>query len=284
MERSSGSPHADLVTDGLLPQDRAGGCADGSAGSLRPVALVTGAARRLGREIALGFARSGWDVAVHYRRSAPAAHETVAELQALGVRAACFEADLALESACDGLLDAVIAELGVPRCLVNNASLFEHDTPASCSAARLDQHVAPNLMAPLRLSARLYQATPEDARGVVVHLLDQKLAGLNPDFFSYTLTKAALAAAIPTQAITFAPRLRVVGVSPGLTLPSHLQTPEQFSRTHRDSALLDQSSRPEDIVGAILALVANPAITGQNLVVDGGQHLLRMGRDVSFLP
>jgi len=250
---------------------------------MRPVALVTGAARRLGREIALGLARSGWDVAVHYRRSAHEAHETVAELQALGAQAVCFEADLALESACDRLLDAVIAELGIPLCLVNNASLFEHDTPATCSAARLDQHIAPNLMAPLRLSARLYQAMSEDARGVVVHLLDQKLAALNPDFFSYTLTKAALAAALPMQAMAFAPRLRVVGVSPGLTLPSHLQTPEQFSFTHRDTALLDHSSRPEDIVAAILALVANPAITGQNLVVDGGQHLLRVGRDVSFL-
>jgi len=272
-----------LGADTRLNPPEPDSAANGSAGSLRPIALVTGAARRLGREIALGFARSGWDVAVHYRRSAPAAHETVAQLQALGVRAACFEADLALESACDGLLDAVIAELGVPRCLVNNASLFEHDTPATVSAARLDQHVASNLTAPLRLSARLYQAMPEDARGVVVHLLDQKLAGLNPDFFSYTLTKAALAAALPMQAMAFAPRLRVVGVSPGLTLPSHLQTPEQFSRTHRDTAVLDQSSRPEDIVSAILALVANPAITGQNLVVDGGQHLLRMGRDVSFL-
>ena len=273
-----------LGTDTRLNPPESDSAAIGFAGSFRPVVLVTGAARRLGREIALGFARSGWDVAVHYRRSANEAHETVAALQALGVRSACFEADLALERACDGLLDAVIAALGVPRCLVNNASLFEHDTPATCSAARLDQHVAPNLMAPLRLSARLYQAMPEDARGVVVHLLDQKLSGLNPDFFSYTLTKAALAAALPMQAMAFAPRLRVVGVSPGLTLPSHLQTPEQFSRTHRDTAVLDQSSRPEDIVGAILALVANPAITGQNLVVDGGQHLLRIGRDVSFLP
>jgi len=273
-----------LGTDTRLNPPKPDSAANGSAGSSRPIALVTGAARRLGREIALGLARSGWDVAVHYRRSAEEAHETVAALQALGVRADCFEADLAVESACDGLLDAVIATLGIPNCLVNNASLFEHDTPATVSAARLDQHVAPNLMAPLRLSARLYQAMPADARGVVVHLLDQKLAGLNPDFFSYTLTKAALAAALPMQAMAFAPRLRVVGVSPGLTLPSHLQTPEQFSRTHRDTAVLDQSSRPEDIVGAILALVANPAITGQNLVVDGGQHLLRMGRDVSFLP
>ena len=270
-------------TDARLNPPVPDSAANGSAESMRPVALVTGAARRLGREIALGLARSGWDVAVHYRRSAHEAHETVAELQALGAQAACFEADLALESACDRLLDAVIAELGIPLCLVNNASLFEHDTPATCSAARLDQHIAPNLMAPLRLSARLYQAMSGDARGVVVHLLDQKLAALNPDFFSYTLTKAALAAALPMQAIAFAPRLRVVGVSPGLTLPSHLQTPEQFSCTHRDAALLDQSSRPEDIVAAILALVANPAITGQNLVVDGGQHLLRMGRDVSFL-
>lgn len=271
-------------TDARLNPPVPDSAANGSAESMRPVALVTGAARRLGREIALGLARSGWDVAVHYRRSAHEAHETVAELQALGAQAVCFEADLALESACDRLLDAVIAELGIPLCLVNNASLFEHDTPATCSAARLDQHIAPNLMAPLRLSARLYQAMSGDARGVVVHLLDQKLAALNPDFFSYTLTKAALAAALPMQAMAFAPRLRVVGVSPGLTLPSHLQTPEQFSCTHRDTALLDQSSRPEDIVAAILALVANPAITGQNLVVDGGQHLLRVGRDVSFLP
>ena len=270
-------------TDARLNPPVPDSAANGSAESMRPVALVTGAARRLGREIALGLARSGWDVAVHYRRSAHEAHETVAELQALGAQAACFEADLALESACDRLLDAVIAELGIPLCLVNNASLFEHDTPATCSAARLDQHIAPNLMAPLRLSARLYQAMSEDARGVVVHLLDQKLAALNPDFFSYTLTKAALAAALPMQAMAFAPRLRVVGVSPGLTLPSHLQTPEQFSFTHRDAALLDQSSRPEDIGAAILALVANPAITGHNLVVDGGQHLLRVGRDVSFL-
>lgn len=256
---------------------------NGPKESARPVALVTGAARRLGREIALGLARSGWDIAVHYRRSNHEALETVAALQALGAEAACFEADLALESGCDRLFEGVIAALGVPRCLVNSASLFEHDTPATFSAERLDEHIAPNLMAPLRLSALLYQALPEDARGVVVHLLDQKLAGLNPDFFSYTLTKAALAAAIPMQAMAFAPRLRVVGVSPGLTLASHLQTPEQFSRTHRDTALLDQSSRPEDIVSAILALVTNPAITGQNLVVDGGQHLLRMGRDVSFL-
>ncbi|NBS94977.1 MAG: SDR family oxidoreductase [Betaproteobacteria bacterium] len=254
-----------------------------SPGSLRPVALVTGGARRLGREIALGLARQGWDVAVHYRTSALEARDTVAELQALGVRAAGFEADLAQEAHCDALLDAVIDALGLPLCLVNNASLFEYDGPASVSAGNLARHVGPNLAAPLRLSARLYQALPASARGVVVHLLDQKLAALNPDFFSYTLTKAALAAALPMQAIAFAPRLRVVGISPGLTLPSHLQTEEQFSRTHRETALLDHSSRPEDIVAAILALVANPAITGQNLVVDGGQHLLRMARDVSLM-
>ena len=139
--------------------------------------------------------------------------------------------------------------------------------------------LAPDLAARVRWLDQL----PAQIEGVVVHLLDQKLAALNPDFFSYTLTKAALAAALPMQAIAFAPRLRVVGISPGLTLPSHLQSEEQFSRTHRETALLDHSSRPEDIVAAILALVANPAITGQNLVVDGGQHLLRMARDVSLM-
>ena len=248
------------------------------------VALVTGAARRLGREIALGLARDGWDIALHCRALDGAAQATLVQLQELGVRAAGFAADLAQESQCDRLLDEVCARLGAPTCLVNSASLFAYDTPGDFSAAKLAQHSAPNLMAPLRLSARLHAVLPEAARGVVVHLLDQKLAGLNPDFFSYTLTKAALAAAIPMQAMAFAPKLRVVAVSPGLTLPSHLQTPEQFDRAHRTTALLDHSSRPQDIVAAVLALVANPAITGQNLVVDGGQHLLRLARDVSFMP
>ena len=264
--------------------DRSPPITDSAAPASRPLALVTGGARRLGRAIALGLAQAGWDLAVHYRSRGPELVETLAELAALGARAHAFEADLVDEAAADGLMAAVIDRMGLPRCLINSAAQFQEDRPESFSWACLQAQLGPNLAAPLRLAQQLYQATPPTERGVVVHVLDQKLAALNPDFFSYTLTKAALAAALPMQAMAFAPRLRVVAVSPGLTLPSHLQSAEQFERHHRTSALLDASSRPQDIVAAVLALLANPAITGQNLVVDGGQHLRRLERDVSYLP
>jgi NAD(P)-dependent dehydrogenase (short-subunit alcohol dehydrogenase family) len=244
--------------------------------------LVTGAARRLGREIALGFARDGWDVAVHYGRSQNDAEQTVAEIRALGRRAIATAADLADEQQTRAMFDQARGALGGIDCLVNNASRFEFDSPQTFDYAQLDAHIGPNLAAPLLLARELHASLGPDGRGVVINLLDQKLQNLNPDFFSYTLTKAALLTATNMMAMAFAPRLRVAAVSPGITLVSGDQTPEGFESAHRMTPL-GRSSQPADIVRAVLYLATAEAVTGVNLPVDGGQHLLALDRDVMHI-
>lgn len=244
-------------------------------------ALVTGAARRLGRAIAIGLARAGWDVAVHYGTSRDEALEVVGEIESLGRRAAALPADLADEEATRAMFDAAQARLGPIGCVVNNASRFEFDRPETFGYQALAAHSAPNLAAPLLLAQRLHAAVPEGEQAVVINLLDQKLDNLNPDFFSYTLTKAALLAATRMMAMSFAPRVRVVGVSPGITLVSGNQTEGGFAAAHA-MAPLGRSSLPEDIVAAVVFLADARAITGVNLLVDGGQHLLPLTRDVMY--
>ena len=150
----------------------------------RAAALVTGAARRLGREIALGLARAGWDVAVHYGSSTEESRATVADIESLGRRAVAVQADLADEAQTGAMFDRALAELGGIRCLVNSASRFEFDRPESFGYQALFEHVGPNLAAPLALARRLHDSIDEGEQGVVINLLDQKLDNLNPDFFS----------------------------------------------------------------------------------------------------
>ncbi|GIZ51929.1 SDR family oxidoreductase [Noviherbaspirillum aridicola] len=246
------------------------------------VALVTGAARRIGRAIALALARRGWDVAVHYGRSAEEAAATVKEIEALGRRAQAFGCDLADEAQARSLLAEVKAALGPVGCVVNNASLFEQDDAGSFSVASLDRHMHANLAAPILLAQALHAATPDDARAVAINLLDQKLFNLNPDYLSYTLSKSALQTATVMLAQALAPKLRVVGVAPGITLVSGDQTEEGFAKAHRLTPL-GRSSTPEDVADAVCFLAEAPAITGTTLLVDGGQHLIPLQRDVMFL-
>lgn len=248
----------------------------------RKVAVVTGAGKRLGRAIALTLAERGWDIAVHYRQSAGDAENTVREIEKLGRRAAAFAADLADDKAVRTLLPAVASSLGAVSCLVNNAALFDYDTAADFSVSRLDAHMHVNLAAPLLLAQALYASTPDGEQSVVINLLDQKLANLNPDFLSYTLSKAALQTATTMLAQALAPRVRIVGVAPGLTMASHLQTDDEFADAHR-LAPLGESSQPENIADAVAFAVYNRAITGTTIFVDGGQHLLPLSRDFSFL-
>ena len=248
----------------------------------RGAALVTGAARRLGREIALGLAAAGWDVAVHYGTSADEARATVADIEALGRRAVAVQADLADEAQAAAMFDRAVAGIGPIRCLVNSASRFEFDRPESFGYRTLLEHVGPNLAAPLLLARKLHASLADADQGVVINLLDQKLENLNPDFFSYTLTKAALLAATRMMAQAFAPRLRVAAVSPGITLISGEQSEAGFRRAHRMTPL-GRSSTPDDIVAAVLYLARAQAVTGVNLAVDGGQHLLPLSRDVMYL-
>ncbi|MET0963992.1 MAG: SDR family oxidoreductase [Noviherbaspirillum sp.] len=245
------------------------------------VALVTGAGKRLGRAIALALAERGWDIVVHYRHSEDEADMTALEIEALGRRALLLQCDLSDEAAVRALLPRA-AGFGRISCVVNNAALFEQDSAGDFSMARLDAHMHANLAAPVLLAQALHENTPEGAQSVVINLLDQKLHNLNPDFLSYTLSKAALQAATTMLAQALAPRVRVVGVAPGITLPSGEQTPEAFEQAHKITPL-GRSSTPADVAAAVCYLAEAGAVTGATLLVDGGQHLIALPRDVMFL-
>jgi NAD(P)-dependent dehydrogenase (short-subunit alcohol dehydrogenase family) len=246
------------------------------------VALVTGGARRIGRAIALALARDGWDVAVHYASSRREALDTVAGVEALGRRAVAVNRDLAIERGVRSLLAECAEELGAVTCVVNNAAIFEYDTPARFKAELLVKHVKLNTAAPVMLAQALHASLAEHQRGVVVNLLDQKLANPNPDFLSYTLSKSALAYATTVLAQALAPKVRVVGVAPGITLPSGTQSQEGFALAHSQTPL-GRSSTPEDVGQAVVYLAGASAVTGATLLVDGGQHLVPSTRDVMFL-
>ena len=249
----------------------------------RPVVLVTGAARRLGREIALHLARHGFDVGVHCRHSRDAAEATAAEARAAGARCAVFTADLADETACRALLPAVHAQFARLDAVVNNASIFEYDAPASFSHATMDRHWRANTAPAVLLAQGLHEQLKDgDGVGCVVNLLDQKLWNPNPDYFSYTLSKAALQAATVMLAQALAPKVRVCGVAPGVTLLSGPMTEAEFAQAHALTPL-QRSSSADDIARAVRFLIESPAITGTTLLVDGGQHLQAQPRDVLFI-
>ena len=246
------------------------------------VALVTGGAKRIGRAIALALAGDGWDVAVHYGRSAAEAAATVDEIVGLGRRAAAFDCDLADAAAVRELPARCARELGPLVCVVNNASLFEYDSAERFDPALLARTVAVNVAAPLLLAQALAARLPAGRQGVLINLLDQKLFNPNPDFLSYTLSKAALSEATRMLARSLAPHVRVVGVAPGITLRSGDQSEEGFAAAHARTPL-GRSSTPEDVAGAVLYAVHAAAVTGTTLLVDGGQHLVPSDRDVMFL-
>ena len=244
--------------------------------------LVTGGARRLGRAIALDLAAAGWQVAVHFRGSDAQARETSAACAA-HAPSDVFQADLADEPQVRALVPAVVQRFGRLDAVVNNASRFEHDDARSFTAATLAAHMAANTAAPVVLAQALAAHLEQrDGQGAVVNLLDQKLWNPNPDFLSYTLSKAALEAATTLLAQGLAPRLRVVGVAPGLTLTSHLLPQEKFEQLHKLSPL-GRSSTPEDVAHAVRFALENGSITGTTLLVDGGQHLMKFDRDFSLM-
>lgn len=245
-------------------------------------ALVTGGAQRIGRAIALGLAGDGWHIAVHYHGSGDAAAETVAAIEAQGGRATALAADLSDPAAAPRLIAAAGEATGGLGCLVNNASMFAADDIASVNAADFDAMMAVNLRAPVLLSRAFAETLSEDAEGVIVNILDQKLVNPNPDFLSYTLSKYGLGGLTTTLAMALGPRIRVCGVAPGLTLPSANQTPDQFAAVHGRTPL-GRGATVDDIAGAVRYLVAAVAVTGEVVLVDGGQHLVASERDVMFI-
>jgi NAD(P)-dependent dehydrogenase (short-subunit alcohol dehydrogenase family) len=267
-----------------LPQPLAAASAAGAAAAgVRRVALVTGAGKRLGRHIALTLAQQGWDVAVHYRTSRAEAESTADEIRSLGRRAVVLSADLSDEAAARALPVLAVAELGQLDAVVNSASTFEYDTAATFSYAMLERHLRANTAPAIVLAQCLAEHVAQrGVQGAVVNLLDQKLWNPNPDFLSYTLSKAALESATTLLALALAPQVRVVGVAPGLTLTSDWLQGEAFEQAHALSPL-GRSSTPEDVAATVAFALGNRSMTGTTLLVDGGQHLQRFERDFSMM-
>ncbi len=269
---------------------------------MRSWALITGGSVRLGREIGLAFARAGWHVACHYNRSDTEAHALCAELRALGVDALAVQGELEDEASCQRIFDTTVALTGTAlQCVVNNASLFVPDEGADFDEAQALAQIKVNLMAPMRFGkwmAALHAhdvdktthpqssdpATPASAsvKASVIHVLDQKVFNLNPDYFSYTLSKLALERAVSLQAQSLAPNLRVNAVAPGLMYLSGPQTQDNFNRA-ASANLLRQPINPADVASSVVFLANNASITGTTLRVDNGQHLVPLARDVMFV-
>lgn len=247
------------------------------------VALVTGAGRRVGRAIATALAEDGWAVALHHNRSADDAEELRAWLAAQGGMAATVQADLADAAAAQRLVTQAADALGQPvSLLVNNASLFQYDTAGTADAASFNAHMSTNALAPLLLSQAMAADLPEERTGLIVNMLDNKVFNLNPDFLSYTVSKVALHGITELLTLALAPRIRVAGIAPGVTLISGKQTQESFERSHRFN-LLGRGATVPEIVAALRFLIAAPSVTGQTIVLDGGQSKMRQERDVAFL-
>ncbi len=244
-----------------------------------PTALVTGAARRIGRAIALDLARSGWRVAVHYRRSAERGPSARARNRDAGGKAAAIPADLASPGDVRDLVPRCCEAIGAPTCLVNNASEFIVDSLATATMETWDTHLDINLKAPVFLAQALVAHLPEGATGNVINIIDQRVWRLTPDFFTYTISKAGLWTATRTLAQALAPRVRVNAVGPGPVLKSIHQTESDFAAEVR-STLLKRGPTPAEIAAAVRFILDAPAMTGQMIVLDGGQHLTWGGPEV----
>lgn len=244
--------------------------------------LITGAARRIGRGLALALASDGWNIHLHYHHSKDEAETTGHEIMALGRLVRLHQANLADEAACQQLM-ASCAEQGSLAALINSASGFDYDTSQTFSAKGMEQHMAINMMAPAILIRDFATAAESKAiKGAVINITDAKLVGLNPDYFTYTLSKMALDGLTRLAAQAYAPWLRVNAIAPGITLRSGDQTEEEYRQAHRLNPL-SCGAEVEDIVRAAKMLLDTPSMTGHTIVIDGGLNLRPPNRDVAFL-
>jgi NAD(P)-dependent dehydrogenase (short-subunit alcohol dehydrogenase family) len=244
-------------------------------------ALVTGAGHRIGRSLAVYLAGRGYSVAVHYATSREGAEETKRLVEAAGVKCVTLQADLLDDEQTEQLFAQAVEALGPVTCLVNNASIFEYDTIETATRETWDRHMQSNLRAPFVLSQAMAAQglTPEtDARGeprasgLIVNMIDQRVRKLTPEFMTYTLAKMGLWALTRTTAQALAPAIRVNAIGPGPTLRGGRQSEEHFAK-QRAATVLSRGADPEDMTAALGYFLDAPAVTGQLLCVDGGQHL-----------
>ncbi|MGO4907378.1 SDR family oxidoreductase [Pseudorhodobacter sp. W20_MBD10_FR17] len=252
-------------------------------------ALITGAGRRLGRAMALYLAGRGYDIAVHYASSEAEADSLVAEITAMGRHAVAVQADLLDEAQTEALIPRATAALGGPlTVLVNNASIFEHDTVATATRTSWDRHIGSNLRAPFQLTqAFAAQALPAiiDENGealapsLIINMVDQRVLKLTPEFITYSLAKMGLWALTQTTAQALAPAIRVNAIGPGPTMKGARQSVQHFAG-QRANTILKRGANPEDVTAALGYFLDAPSVTGQLLCVDGGQHLAWQTPDI----
>jgi NAD(P)-dependent dehydrogenase (short-subunit alcohol dehydrogenase family) len=246
---------------------------------MRQSAIITGAARRIGRRIALDLARDGWAVAIHCNSSRTDAETLKAEIEKEGGCSVIVQGDLACADVPERLIAEAGAALGPLSCLVNNASRFEPDEAGSVTLESWTAHLDTNLRAPVFLSQSFAAQVPAEALGNIINIIDQRVWRLTPKFFSYTASKSALWTVTRTLAQALAPRIRVNAIGPGPALPNVRMDEEDFARQAR-LTLLKRGTSPEEISAAVKYILSAPAMTGQMIVLDGGQHLLWQTRDV----
>jgi NAD(P)-dependent dehydrogenase (short-subunit alcohol dehydrogenase family) len=241
---------------------------------VRGGALVTGGARRIGRALALCAAEAGYAVCVHHRAHEDEARAVVAEIAGMGGRAVALSAELSSADEARALVPRAAAALGLPlTLLINCAAVFEDDRIGSLDAGLWDRQMAVNLRAPVFLAEAFAAQVPADAEdALVLNIIDQRVLKPTPQFFSYSLSKAALHAATRTLAQALAPRVRVNGIGPGPTLRSVHQTPEEFA-AEAAGTLRGKPTGVDEIAQAARYLIDACAVTGQMIAVDGGQHL-----------
>lgn len=245
-------------------------------------ALITGGAIRVGAAIAQALAADGWHVAIHFHGSKDAAETLLGQIEADGGQGHLLQADLRDQDAVATLIQAASQDAPSLGCLINNASLFENDGAMNMSTESWDDHAAVNLRAPVFLARDFARSLRKGETGVVVNMLDNKMFALNPDFFSYTIAKYGLLGATKVLAMELAPMVRVCGIAPGITLPSTNQTDERFRHAHTLNPL-GQSATLDQLVAALRFILAAPSMTGEVITIDGGQSLMGMPRDVSFM-
>jgi len=242
--------------------------------------LITGAAQRIGRQLALDLADKGWAVAVHYNTSRDDADDVVAEIAHKGGRAVTVQGDLAASGVAAEIVARSTEALGPLTCLVNNASMFEPDEPETFTPESWNLHLDINLRAPVFLAQAFAAQLPETVHGNIVNLIDQCVLKLNPTYFSYTTSKSALWTVTRTLAQSLAPRIRVNAIGPGPALP-HARMKEGDFAERTEQTLLQRGTSPEEISSALSFILSAPALTGQMIVLDGGQHLVWQTPDVT---
>jgi NAD(P)-dependent dehydrogenase (short-subunit alcohol dehydrogenase family) len=245
-------------------------------------ALITGGAKRIGATLARALAADGWHVAIHCHRSRPEADRLRAEIIADGGTAAVIQADLAQAASAYEMISA--AQIGAPPLglLVNNASRFDYDTLQDFSVDAWDHHLNINLRAPALLTQAFAAAVPDGLTGLIVNLLDVKLYSLNPDYFSYTISKYGLLGLTELSARALAPKIRVAGIAPAVTLVSGPQSRDNFTAAHTLNPLA-RGVTADEIAGALRFIIATPTLHGQVITLDAGQRLMQMPRDVAFM-